>query len=172
MGFQTTPDWFGKVSPFRPEMSLECSDTQLHFRFRVQKAPFCDQSLGLGDFVEGLWQKDVAELFLAGRGSHYQEINVSPTGAWWSASFSDYRVLQQEVRFQPRIEVKMEQTSWQVDFSAPLEGILPFRDLEPREFRFSPTAILYSPEPHYFAWNHKGGGEPDFHRADLLGALT
>lgn len=170
-GFRGTADWFGKESPLRPEMSLELSATQLCYRFRVQKAATCDLRHEPGDFVEGLWQKDVAELFVAGLGTDYQEVNISPTGAWWSAYFSDYRKLVREVFFEPRITVEASEGHWAVNFEAPLEAFVPLEGLSLEDYRFSATAILYTPEAQYFAWNHSGGGEPDFHRSELFQAL-
>lgn len=50
---------------------------------------FSPESTG---FVEGLWKYDCGELFLVQPGTgRYLEINVSPSGAWWSCVFSDVR---------------------------------------------------------------------------------
>lgn len=50
-----------------------------------------------GKFIEGLWEEDVIEVFLADdQGQGYQELELSPTGAWWSAIFSAPRVRRQQ----------------------------------------------------------------------------
>lgn len=46
-----------------------------------------------GDFVKGLWRLDVIELFVRDLNSKsYQEFNLAPSGAYWSAVFKDNRV--------------------------------------------------------------------------------
>lgn len=168
MKYLETTDWYGAASPYRPEMSVEIQGESLIYLFRCRKAPFCDESLALGSFVEGLWEQDVAEFFVAGPGSSYQEVNISPTGAWWSCLFSNYRERLEVCRFEPKIEVSRDSESWSVRFEVALSALNPWVGIEPDARRFSACSILHDPEPSYFAWNHQGGGEPDFHRADLL----
>ena len=43
------------------------------------------------EFFEGLWESDVVEAFISTGEKSYIEINLSTTGAWWAAAFSDYR---------------------------------------------------------------------------------
>lgn len=44
-------------------------------------------------FIEGLWDGEVSELFIASKNtSHYIEINLAPQAAWWFCEFSNYRV--------------------------------------------------------------------------------
>lgn len=167
LSFTSTADWFGADHAFRPEMALTVTDERLEFRFRVDKPAHCADH-ARGEFVEGLWQMDVAELFCAGAGPEYQEINIAPSGAWWSALFSSYRQLDREVRFEPVITNRVEGDLWSVGFSCATDAIVPWRDLDPACRRTSVCAILYTPEPHYYAWNHQSGGEPDFHREDLF----
>ncbi|MFA5506199.1 MAG: hypothetical protein WC314_15920 [Vulcanimicrobiota bacterium] len=173
MNFRGTPDWFGEVSPWNPEFSLEVKNGTLHYTFRVAKAAYCDDSLRPGSFVEGLWEKDVAELFLGGPGEFYQEINISPSGAWWSATFKGYRERIRAVEFPAQIEHHRTPDSWSVSFSAQVKDLEGWQNLAPDEFRVSPTAILYGPEPSFFAWNWDPDlkSEPDFHRKDLFKPL-
>lgn len=44
------------------------------------------------EFFEGLWQYDLVEAFISTGEKSYLEINLSTTGAWWAAEFSDYRI--------------------------------------------------------------------------------
>lgn len=172
--FHESPDWFGVPSPWKPEIALRIEDERLHYSFRAEKTPVCDEGLELGRFVEGLWEKDVAELFLSGPGDAYQEINISPTGAWWSALFSGYRERSQTVEFPVEIEVERDDKLWQVSFSTAVENLNPWSGLEWSEYRASPAAILHGSEPSFFAWNWNPNkdGEPDFHRKDLLKPLS
>lgn len=172
MTFRESVDWYGRPSVYQPQTAMNLTEDKLIFQFRCRKAPLYDENLKPGDFVEGLWEKDVAEFFVAGPGPGYQEINVSPGGSWWSCLFADYRERVQVVRFQPRIECCREENGWAVTFEAELNDLIPWRGLSAGERRISPTAILYDPEPHYFAWNHTGGGEPDFHLRHLLKPIS
>lgn len=171
MTFRGCLDWFGRTSPFQPEFGLEIKEGVFEFAFRAAKKAHCNDSLGLGQHVAELWKMDVAEVFLSGPGGAYQEINVSPRGAWWSALFSDYRLMDRELEFAVEIAQEVKADSWQIHFRTSLENIVPWRGLSPEEFMVSATAILYAPEPHYFALHHQNGGEPDFHRRDLLKPL-
>ena len=166
--YRETADWFGSTSPYRPQMKYALDGDRFSFSYRCHKRPHCDQTLPRGRFVEGLWERDVAEFFVAGQGTTYQEINISPTGAWWSCLFSDYRQPVDEVRFEPVIEAREHSDGWGVTFNVALSDLKPWVGVEPQRRRLSVTSILYDPEPHYFAWNHQSGGEPDFHRLDLF----
>jgi hypothetical protein len=141
----------------------------LQFRYHVNKEPCCDFDLAAGTFRKGLWERDVAEFFVGAVGSPvYQEVNISPTGAWWSALFSEYRVLEREIKFKPLIETARKKGEWSLLFRAGVENFVPWQGTDETKRTVSATSILYHPEPNYFAWNHTLGGEPDFHRADLL----
>jgi hypothetical protein len=172
--FHETADWFGAASPWKPEIWLQVEGDTLNYCFRAQKTPLCDEKMESGSFVEGLWEKDVAELFLSGPGESYQEINISPTGAWWSALFRGYRERSQTVEFPVEIEVERADNFWQVSFSTAVENLDAWSGLQRPEYRASPTAILHGPEPSFFAWNWNPNkdGEPDFHRKDLLKPLS
>lgn len=164
-------DWFGQSSPYKPRMRYRIEGQVFHFEFRADKSPVCDFALKRGEFVAGLWEQDVAEFFVSAGGAQYQEINISPTGAWWSALFSGYRQEERELRFSPLIQSHVTAEAWQVEFQVELSSLLPWQDLEPSQCLISPTCILYDPEPSYFAWNHNSGGEPDFHQASLFRSL-
>ena len=169
--FRESVDWYGRPSVYQPETAVSLTGDTLSFHFRCRKAPSHDDNLKSSEFVEGLWERDVAEFFVAGPGPGYQEINVSPGGAWWSCLFSGYRERLQVVRFEPRIQACQDESAWSVIFETKIDNLIPWRGIEPEQRRLSPTAILYDPEPHYFAWNHSGGGEPDFHLRNLMKRL-
>ena len=69
-----------------------------------------------GEFIEGLWEDDVAELFIKSPSGVYQELNIAPSGAWWSMSLEEYRVrraspLRPEVRY---LSTSVTSGSWSV----------------------------------------------------------
>jgi len=68
--------------------SLGVTPEELLFRVLFPTEP----SQQKRQWVEGLWEEDVAELFICDPNTgRYQELNLSPDGAWWSSVFSTYR---------------------------------------------------------------------------------
>lgn len=168
MNWTTSTDWYGKNSPYEPRMGVELEGDFLIFSFAANKKPLFQEHHESGDFVEGLWERDVAEFFVGtANGDVYQEINVSPSGAWWSALFSDYRVREQEVRMEVEVDAELEAEKWAVRFRVPIGELVPWRDVQPGHRTFTPTAVLYDPKPHYFCWAEGQSVEPDFHLKHL-----
>lgn len=79
-----------------------------------------------GHYVEGLWEYDLAELFIANPAGGYEEFNLSPTGAWWQMRFACYR--ERIAGFQPA-ELVLEgfaETStdgWRAAIKIPLSSL-------------------------------------------------
>lgn len=113
-------------------------------------------------FVEGLWEQDVAEFFIADRATgHYQEFNLGPGGAWWSATFSAPRV-----RIAPQPECRLfgitTNVSW-TDTQWIGRQSLPLPDLAGAAVNF--TAIIAGPDGRrFYSLADLGGRTPDFHR--------
>lgn len=161
-------DWFGEVPAVSASYSLSLDGELLVFRFRAEKTPHCFGH-SCGEFVEGLWERDVAEFFVAGPGPSYQEVNVAPCGAWWSALFSGYRERQAEVRLQAEVQAWPEQNSWAIEFRAALAEF-PLLGSNLEGSRWAVCSILHRPEPLYLCSGHHQGGEPDFHQTSNLEA--
>lgn len=157
-------DWFGEPARHRAAFRLWLASERLHFYFQAGKAPECDLTLQPGDFVEGLWHKDVAELFLMGPDGRYQELNLSPRGAWWCAVFSGYRQ-REKAWAPPGVEVAggRDDGRWWAELSIPLSDleVLPPGGLS--QARLNVAAILGPERPEYLSFGHHQGGEPDFH---------
>lgn len=86
-------DWEGVA--LEPGTSLLLGVTRSVITFGME---FARPLNGLGtysSFTRELWKGDVVELFLY-TGSSYVELNLSPSGAWWAARFSSYRVMATE----------------------------------------------------------------------------
>ena len=167
-----TNDWFGNPSKYQPKARVQLTQTHLVFAFSADKAPLCDRDLSLGEFKEGLWEKDVAEFFVSAGEKGYQEINIGPTGAYWSAHFSDYRVREREMKLSPTIEAELGPDSWSIVFKVELEKLVPWSHRPRESWRFTPTAILHDPEPSFFCWADPQTIEPDFHAAHLRRPLS
>lgn len=68
------------------------SASQIFFKIQIQTLPDYDSTLKPNDFIEGLWKRDIAELFIGNRiTGEYQEFNIAPSSAWWSEFFNSYR---------------------------------------------------------------------------------
>lgn len=64
----------------------------LHFIVKGRGSTFEFPDSKAGQYRDGLWERDAAELFLVSSTSDsYQEINLSPSGAWWSNRFNTPR---------------------------------------------------------------------------------
>lgn len=159
-------DWFGNPARYRSRFSLMLKGNLLHYQFWAPKSPDYDGNHRSGDFVEGLWEYDVAELFLMGPTGHYQEFNLSPSGAWWCASFSGYR---QRIAAHPcpsaQVSGCSEGSSWTASLRIDLRDIPCLEGAGLQRARISVTAILDPAEPEYLCSGHQSGGQPDFHCA-------
>ena len=162
-------DWFNQPTLYRPAFQLTLTEETLAFRFKVDKPPECDLNHRRGQFVEGLWEREVAELFVMAPSGRYQEFNVSPAGAWWSASFSAYREREKSLDgLSVRTLAKPEAHSWEVELQVPVRDLVVLDGFELDQARWNVTAILSPEEPTYLSWGRIEKSQPDFHRADLF----
>lgn len=85
-------DWRGSrlKKPF--SWHLTKTNAALYILIELPNAASDIQINSAGDFVEGLWERDLVEIFLGQANSaSYQEWNLSADGAWWAMSFKSYR---------------------------------------------------------------------------------
>lgn len=160
-------DWFGKPDPHDAAYRLSVHDGLLSLEFWANKSAECNTALRSGDFGEGLWEQDVAELFVMGPDGHYQEFNLSPTGAWWSATFSSYREGCLPAKL-PSVhtEARREEGRWNARLSLALSDLKVLSGLDIKAARLNVTSILSPRDPSYLCWGWQKGNQPDFHRAD------
>lgn len=134
----------------------------IFFGLETKTKPNYNSELLQGEFVEGLWKQDVAELFLFSEKGDYQEFNLSPSAAWWSAYFSEYRKeLEDTFNIPENIETvaKIENNFWQAAIKIPLSQIN-IKDIQ----IVNATAIIYQEEVHYYSYHSLNSEKPDFHR--------
>lgn len=159
-------DWFGLPVRYRAHFRFALYKERLTFCFEANKEPECED-LPSGTFRAGLWERDVAEFFLMGPNGDYQEFNLSPSGAWWSASFTGHRQQSEEL---PCPSVVVAACSgggrWTAQLSVALVDIKPLQGFCLSQCRLNPTAILAPGQPEYLCYGHSSGGQPDFHRED------
>jgi hypothetical protein len=168
-------DWYGRQLDVPVVFALALDPLGLWFVAGRQKAARVHPQAGPGEFVPGLWQYDVAELFIGhpdkGR---YLEFNLAPNGAWWSAEFTSPRVRANgdDVEI-PGVKTYSEISSaggWRA------AAVIPLKELRARlDFgaasRMNVTFIIDSPEQKFLTANPAPAGEPDFHHPDLLARI-
>ena len=115
-----------------------------------------------GGFVEGLWERDVAEFFILDRHSgEYQEFNLGPGGAWWSASFVAPRVRAVPQPDWTRLGVQTKVTWTPTHWTGQMCLWLP----DYREPAVNFCAIRRGPGgAKYYSLAGLAGETPDFHR--------
>lgn len=161
-------DWHGEPVVPAAAFSLAMDPHRLWFVAHHRRPARIHPQARPGHFLPGLWQHDVAELFLANlsRGRYY-EFNLSPNGAWWSCEFTAPRV-----RADP-CEIAMPDVatfadlaadgSWLAAMAIPLDLLRARLDFGPTTHA-NVTLILESPNQRFLTATDLGGGEPDFHQ--------
>lgn len=161
-------DWYGAALTPPLCFTIATDSSSLWFVATRQAPANCRPGAEPGSFTEGLWEHDVAELFLADPTSGiYLEFNLAPNGAWWAAKFTAPRVrAEKQPDFPSTVTSHWDDVSdreWCAAIRVPLT-------LLEKEIRFgaettaNATAILNSPH-HTFHSAHKlPGAEPDFHQ--------
>jgi hypothetical protein len=115
-----------------------------------------------GEFVEGLWEDDVAELFIKSPDGTYQELNFAPSGAWWSMTLDDYRVRRTSPR---RPEIRHMTTSvvggqWSVVVGLARASMeVPLTS----QSAIHVSGMWYQDEPRYLSSSPPAGIAPDYH---------
>lgn len=159
-------DLMGHTTEMRPKYSLIAADQNFWFLAALPHDCIFERSYRCGEFIEGLWNFDCAELFVClDDAGAYIEFNLSPSGAWWACRFSDYRK-----RAEPH--------------PAPPEGVMTFAELEHGYYhaamaiplkvlgldsnylpmaRLNVNFILGSPHYRYFSACRLQSVQPDFH---------
>ncbi len=162
--FPLDRDWFGQPVEHAARFRLQYDGEVLRFSFWVDKAPQADASRTPGEFVEGLWEQEVAELFLRAPDGRYLELNVSPYGAWWCAAFSAYRERQQVLTpASAELTSELGHDWWSCSLSLKVQDLLLLAEVGWGAIGLNVTAILCPEQPVYLCWGHRDGGEPDFH---------
>lgn len=85
-------NWNAEINQSGHKFLLARDPTNLFLLVDSSLVAICDETTTSGSYVEGLWTKDLAEVFIREDGSNsYQEFNLSPRGAWWSMLFGKPR---------------------------------------------------------------------------------
>lgn len=126
-------------------------------------------------FQAGLWNYDVAELFLLEpRTGRYFEFNLAPNGAWWTCEFRGPRMRGDEVDIaMPEVATFSEiapDGSWVAAMAIPLDLLVARLDFGSNT-RGNVTMILESPQQKFVSAADLGAGPPDFHQPTRFPAI-
>lgn len=162
-------DWYGAVVTPPLRFSLEFPSHRIVFSAERLAPPVCDRTIANGTFKEGLWESEVAELFIREEdGPRYLEINLAPTGAWWWCVFESYRAratVQPSVPRGLRTTSELSSSRWSASIELPYEEI-PIALSNPAQARLNVTGVIRAPETKYLTWVALRSEKPDFHLAD------
>ena len=161
-------DWNGELLQSPAGFSLAVDGRRLWFVATHRTAASLHPQSRPGKFQTGLWEHDVAELFLASPdGCRYFEFNLAPNGAWWTCEFKGPRQREEDTEIaMPEIATFSELApdgGWVAAMAIPLDLLRARIDFGPRTLA-NVTFILGHPKPRYLSATDLGSGEPDFHR--------
>lgn len=163
-------DWHGDTIASPAGFSLAMDERRLWFIATHRAPASLHPQSRPGKFQPGLWEHDVAELFLAAPGGdRYFEFNLAPNGAWWTCEFKAPRQREEEAEIpMPEIATFTELApdgGWVAAMAIPLDLLRSRIDFGPRSLA-NVTFILGHPLPKYLSATDLGAGEPDFHRPE------
>lgn len=171
-----TSDWHGRALAPPLGFTVAADPASLWFVATRQAPALCRPGSEPGSFTEGLWEWDVAELFLADpENGAYLEFNLAPNGAWWAAKFTAPRVrAEKQPDFRSIVTSHWEGISgdgWCAAIRVPLEFL-------EKEIGYGPqttanaTAILNSPKQTYHSAHQLPGADPDFHQPSTFARFS
>ena len=162
-----TSDWFGVPHPAAPRFTLKLENGVIRLTARAQK-PALTVAADTGDYSEGLWDGDCAELFLVNPVSgEYIEFNLSPKGGWWCCEFMGPRV---RAPGAPKHLAGVTATGtvgenvWEAAMAIPVASLPDSLAFDPEVTRGNVTFCLGNDPQRYLTYADLGGGSPDFHR--------
>lgn len=162
--------WSGELLPCPWQWSIVRDPKTLWFIASLPGGSDFNRQHTIGDFVEGLWEREVAELFIKESSGRYQEFNVSPGGAWWTVVLSSYRTREANLQelHEPTVQTVLGEGSWRavlgVDQSC-LSVALTSTSL------IHVSGIVQKPRRHFLSSQPVVALEPDFHHPDTFRPL-
>lgn len=163
--------WKGSTLPHPFSWSVAMDPRTLWFVCSLPGGHVYSREEYQGEFVEGLWNRDVAELFIKNPEGRCQEFNVAPSGAWWSMTLSEYRKRDPGAKrpHLSHISCSLKEGSWEV--VAAFERCSLDVDIAPNS-RIHVSGMWYRPEPTYLSSHPPRGVEPDYHHAECFEPIT
>ena len=171
--FTLSTDWKGDQTRESIEFLMAADPMRLFFLANMEYGPekplLSAPTAPSSNFVEGLWNYDLAEFFLCSDSSgYYQEFNLAPNGDWWSALFSSYRKRSTDTD----CNMIGTETFSKIDGSVASFGISLLRSELKVDITFenisrlNVTAIVKSPVQVFLSYAPMPGAEADFHKTE------
>ncbi len=159
--------WDGHSLPYPLQWLIVRDPRRLWFVASAPGGADFDRQHAAGDFVEGLWERDVAEVFIKESSGRYQEFNVSPGGAWWSVVLSSYRTreVKQPEMLDPIIRTEVGEGRWRALLGVDLSSLAV--DLSESSL-LHVSGITQKPQRLFFSSQPVPTVEPDFHHPDAF----
>lgn len=152
-----TKDWSGHILSAHFHWGIELDSEFLTYRIHWTGPVSIDPNEKSGSFIEGLWNRDVVELFIQFKDSpRYLEVNLAPSGAWWAQEHVSYRVRDLDTAV-PK-DVKTHSVVTPLEWKASLQ--LPVSELSEIPEKFHVTGIF---DGRFLSSNPYQATEPDFH---------
>lgn len=165
-------DWFGVHPAQQVDVIFAADSNYLWFAGKGSGTFQYDLNLKSGDFTPGLWEQDLIELFISNRTSgHYVEVNLSPAGARWAATFSAPR--KKIADWDPTIcgtYSENSEATWNAAIWMALDELREQLDGEPTHFNM--TAIVNTPDQQFLSLSDLPGKDPDFHQPSHFTPIT
>lgn len=161
-------DWHGAALNPPIGFTIATDSANLWFVATRHAATMTRPGAEPGSFVPGLWEYDVAELFIGDpKTGSYLELNLAPNGAWWAAKFGSPRVFSDvQPDFVGAVSTRRQEEIDDGWFAAIIVPIAFLR--EEIGFGLGSTAnatfIMNSPEQTFHSACKLPGAEPDFHQ--------
>lgn len=124
---------------------------------------------------DGLWDRDVCEVFLQPPGSAaraYKEIEVAPNGFWVDLEIApgEKRNLQSGLR--RRVNIDEAQRRWDAVLALPMRSVVERFEM-PAVWKVNFFRVEGAAEPRFYsAWRPTNTPEPNFHVSEAFGALV
>lgn len=161
-------DWSGATAHPAPCYCLAMDQARLWFLAHHRRPANLHAGARPGGFLEGLWNHDVAELFLAHPESgRYLEFNLASNAAWWMCEFTAPRTRHPSGPM-PEVATFAELAadgSWLAAMAIPLD-LLRARIGFAETTRANVTMILESPAQRFYTATSLPGDTPDFHQPE------
>lgn len=149
---------------------LALTGEALYLGGEFKQTPWLHSNPVPGRFREGLWERDVLELFLSSQADQrYQEFNLSPAGEWWSCLFTSPRQRADSSLAGLPAEVYAAATGdlWRVILEI-TPAICVFDLGRPDDLRMNICACLGKERRSYLSAVNLPGDRPDFHQPQYL----
>lgn len=124
---------------------------------------------------DGLWNRDVCEVFLQPRGAHpscYKEIEVAPNGSWIDLEIAPGETRNLRSGLRRRVDIDEPQRQWRAVLAVPMKSLVSRLEM-PAVWRVNFFRVEGAEEPRFYsAWRPTNTPKPNFHVPEAFGALV